>query len=180
MTVLLDVRDLHVEIPLSVGILHAVREVSFQVKRGETLCLVGESGCGKSLTALAVMDLLPWRSKRRYLRRSSPPRTGLLLPAGVFFTTQDLGIRTAVGKGRGNGWAAGEQVLKNVNSICHIMSLCVRTARRATLRGPLYVAAGRASTDSTGGQEPGLRTTSPGTALKCSSNVTSSAPSSIA
>ena len=39
--------------------LHAVQGVSFQVDRGETLCIVGESGCGKSLTALAIMDLLP-------------------------------------------------------------------------------------------------------------------------
>ena len=39
--------------------LRAVRDVSFSVRRGETVCLVGESGCGKSLSALAIMDLLP-------------------------------------------------------------------------------------------------------------------------
>ena len=65
MTTLLEVSALNVEIPLTAGVLHAVREVSFQVQRGETLCLVGESGCGKSLTALGVMDLLPPRSLRR-------------------------------------------------------------------------------------------------------------------
>ena len=37
----------------------AVRDVSFEVRRRETLALVGESGCGKSLTALSVMGLLP-------------------------------------------------------------------------------------------------------------------------
>jgi peptide/nickel transport system ATP-binding protein len=41
-----------------------VRDVSFTVKRGETLCIVGESGCGKSMTALALMDLLPRRARR--------------------------------------------------------------------------------------------------------------------
>jgi ABC-type dipeptide/oligopeptide/nickel transport system ATPase component len=38
--------------------------VSFHVDRGETLCIVGVSGCGKVLTALAVMNLLPARAKR--------------------------------------------------------------------------------------------------------------------
>ncbi|NBQ74222.1 MAG: ABC transporter ATP-binding protein, partial [Acetobacteraceae bacterium] len=37
----------------------AVRDLSFHVNRGETLCIVGESGCGKSLTALSVLRLLP-------------------------------------------------------------------------------------------------------------------------
>ena len=46
------------------GTLHAVQGVSFHVDRGETLCIVGESGCGKTLTALAVMDLLPARAER--------------------------------------------------------------------------------------------------------------------
>jgi peptide/nickel transport system ATP-binding protein len=41
-----------------------VRGVSLAVDRGETLCIVGESGCGKSLTALAVMGLLPSRARR--------------------------------------------------------------------------------------------------------------------
>lgn len=36
-----------------------LRDLSFYVDRGETLCIVGESGCGKSVTTLAVMDLLP-------------------------------------------------------------------------------------------------------------------------
>ena len=36
-----------------------VQDVSFSVRRGETLCIVGESGCGKSVTALALMGLLP-------------------------------------------------------------------------------------------------------------------------
>ena len=64
MTALLEVRDLVVDIPLAAGMLHPVRGVTFTVDRGETLCIVGESGCGKSLTALALMALLPRRAKR--------------------------------------------------------------------------------------------------------------------
>ncbi len=65
MTALLEVRDLTVDIPLAAGVLHPVRGVSFSVDRGETLCIVGESGCGKSLTSLAVMGLLPKRAERK-------------------------------------------------------------------------------------------------------------------
>src|SRR5262245_10358936 len=61
---LLEVGDLVVDIPLAAGMLHPVRGVSLSVDRGETLCIVGESGCGKSLTALALMGLLPKRAKR--------------------------------------------------------------------------------------------------------------------
>ena len=55
----LDVQNLKVDIPVSAGMLHPVRGISFSVKRGETLCIVGESGCGKSLTSLSLMGLLP-------------------------------------------------------------------------------------------------------------------------
>jgi peptide/nickel transport system ATP-binding protein len=63
--IVLDVQGLHVDIDTPRGVLHAVRDVSFQVKRGETLCLVGESGCGKSMTSLAIMGLLPKVARRR-------------------------------------------------------------------------------------------------------------------
>jgi peptide/nickel transport system ATP-binding protein len=66
--VLLDVADLSVDIKTDDGILRAVQSVSFNVDRGETLCIVGESGCGKSLTALALIGLLPERSKSTALR----------------------------------------------------------------------------------------------------------------
>jgi peptide/nickel transport system ATP-binding protein len=62
--VLLEVEGLTVDIATGSGTLHAVRGVSFDVRRGETLCLVGESGCGKSMTALAIMDLLPTTATR--------------------------------------------------------------------------------------------------------------------
>src|SRR5690606_19602243 len=64
MAALLEVENLRVDIPLAAGTLHAVRGISFQVDRGETLCIVGESGCGKSLTSLSLMDLLPPKAVR--------------------------------------------------------------------------------------------------------------------
>jgi peptide/nickel transport system ATP-binding protein len=67
---LLDVRGLEVDIPVAGGTLHAVRGVSLLARRGETLCIVGESGCGKSLTSLALMGLLPPSAKRRAERLS--------------------------------------------------------------------------------------------------------------
>ena len=68
MSALLEVQDLTVDIPLEQGVLHPVRGISFSVAQGETLCIVGESGCGKSLTALAVMGLLPKRAVRKAAR----------------------------------------------------------------------------------------------------------------
>jgi peptide/nickel transport system ATP-binding protein len=56
---LIEVGNLGVRLKTSRGPAQAVRGVSFSLKRGETLGLVGESGCGKSVTALALMGLLP-------------------------------------------------------------------------------------------------------------------------
>ena len=64
MSALLEVAHLDVRIPLAAGLLHPVRDVSFSIGRGDVLCIVGESGCGKSLTSLALMNLLPARAQR--------------------------------------------------------------------------------------------------------------------
>ena len=56
---LLDVTDLRVTLQTSRGAVDALRGVSFSLPRGGTLGLIGESGCGKSMTALALMGLLP-------------------------------------------------------------------------------------------------------------------------
>jgi peptide/nickel transport system ATP-binding protein len=56
---LIEVQDLGVRLNTSRGPAQAVRGVSFSLQRGETLGLVGESGCGKSVTALSLMGLLP-------------------------------------------------------------------------------------------------------------------------
>jgi peptide/nickel transport system ATP-binding protein len=56
---LLEVRDLSVLLQTHRGPAYAVRDVSFTLERGGTLGLIGESGCGKSITAMALMGLLP-------------------------------------------------------------------------------------------------------------------------
>jgi oligopeptide transport system ATP-binding protein len=74
---LLEVDDLHTSFRTRDGVLRAVDGVSFQVDEGETLALAGESGCGKSVTALSLMRLL-----------ASPPAT--VGPGEVRFEGQDL------------------------------------------------------------------------------------------
>ena len=71
MSALIEVRKLTVRYPARKGQVHAVDDVSFDIAEGETLGLVGESGCGKSSTAKAVLKLvdptsgeISWRGKR--------------------------------------------------------------------------------------------------------------------
>jgi peptide/nickel transport system ATP-binding protein len=75
--ILLDVQDLKVSFKTEDGDVHAVDGVSFQVKKGQTLGIVGESGCGKSVTSLAIMRLIP-----------SPP--GWIRGGNIFYKGQDL------------------------------------------------------------------------------------------
>jgi len=56
---ILQVKDLHVGFKTPAGIAQAVNGVDFELRKGETLAIVGESGCGKSVTAAAVMQILP-------------------------------------------------------------------------------------------------------------------------
>ncbi|MDU0339622.1 ABC transporter ATP-binding protein [Bosea rubneri] len=67
---ILQIDGLTVDIATPRGSLHAVRDLSFKVEKGKTLCLVGESGCGKSMTSLAIMDLLPKAAKKSARRLS--------------------------------------------------------------------------------------------------------------
>ena len=59
MSRLLEIKNLKVCFPTREGIVEAVDDVSFHVDKGELLSLVGESGCGKSITALSIMRLIP-------------------------------------------------------------------------------------------------------------------------
>lgn len=74
---LLEVRDLKTRFYTEEGVVHAVNGVSFEIKKGETLGIVGESGCGKSVTMLSVMRLIP-----------QPP--GKIESGQVFFDGKDL------------------------------------------------------------------------------------------
>jgi peptide/nickel transport system ATP-binding protein len=56
---MLDIQDLKVELDAESGIVKAIDGMRLAIERGETFALVGESGCGKSMTALALMRLLP-------------------------------------------------------------------------------------------------------------------------
>jgi len=59
MSALLDIKDLRVTFNTRYGEVTALDSVSLHVNEGETLGVVGESGCGKSITALATMGLIP-------------------------------------------------------------------------------------------------------------------------
>ena len=74
---LLDIRGLETQFKTPDGTVHAVNGVSFGLKEGETLGVVGESGCGKSVTMLSVLGLIP-----------SPP--GKVTAGEAFFMGRDL------------------------------------------------------------------------------------------
>ncbi len=74
---LLEVRNLVTEFHTQDGIVHAVNDVSFDVDRGELVALVGESGCGKTVSSLSVMRLIP-----------DPP--GKIVSGDIFFDGVDL------------------------------------------------------------------------------------------
>ena len=75
--VLLDVQDLHTYFFTAEGVGKAVNGVSFHLQKGETLGLVGESGCGKSITSLSILRLVP-----------SPP--GKIVSGKILFKGQNL------------------------------------------------------------------------------------------
>jgi oligopeptide transport system ATP-binding protein len=77
MTPLLQVRNLRTQFFTQDGVVQAVNDVSFEVNEGETLGIVGESGCGKSVTMLSIMRLIP-----------QPP--GKIVGGQVFFEGKDL------------------------------------------------------------------------------------------
>ena len=62
---ILKIENLHVSFDSYAGEVHAVRGVSLEVHKGEVLAIVGESGCGKSVTAQTIMKLNLMRSEER-------------------------------------------------------------------------------------------------------------------
>ncbi|MGI2297866.1 ABC transporter ATP-binding protein [Paenibacillus sp. GXUN7292] len=77
---LLEVDDLRVEFQVRGGVVQAVRGVSFEVGKGEAVAIVGESGCGKSVTAQSIMKLIP-----------SPPAS---MRGSIRFKGQELVTKT--------------------------------------------------------------------------------------
>ena len=76
-TTLLDVRHLSTQFTTRGGVVRAVDDVSWDVKEGETVALVGESGCGKSVSALSIMGLV------------APP-AGKIIGGQILFKGRDL------------------------------------------------------------------------------------------
>ena len=60
---LLELRNLEIEVDTPRGPIRPVSGISLSIPKGKTLALVGESGCGKSMTALSVMRLLPGNAR---------------------------------------------------------------------------------------------------------------------
>ena len=74
---ILDIRNLRTYFRVPVGIVKGVDGVSFALMEKETLGVVGESGCGKSVTALSILGLIP-----------QPP--GIVSGDGIFFEGEDI------------------------------------------------------------------------------------------
>lgn len=77
MTTLLEIEGLKTQFFTSAGTVKAVDGVSYTVEQGETVAVVGESGCGKSVTALSILRLIPW-----------PP--GRIIDGHIRFDNKDL------------------------------------------------------------------------------------------
>src|ERR1700737_308966 len=99
MEVLLDVRGLRTHFHTSAGVIRAVDGVSWDVRKGETVALVGESGCGKSVSALSVMRLV-----------SAP--AGRIVAGEIVFRGRNLLALPAEEMRRGRGGGGGGGVLR--------------------------------------------------------------------
>lgn len=88
---LVEFRNLETHFKTSAGTVKAVNDVSFSIREGETLCIVGESGCGKSVTAMSLMQLI-----------ESPP--GKIVGGEILFEGKDLlkMSKKEIGRLRGN------------------------------------------------------------------------------
>ena len=77
MAKLLEIENLQTQFFIGEGIVKAVDGISYDVEEGETIAVVGESGCGKSVSALSILRLIPW-----------PP--GRIIGGSIKFQGRDL------------------------------------------------------------------------------------------
>ena len=77
MSALLKIEDLRIELSTRDGVAPVIDNLSLELNAGETLSFVGESGCGKSMTALAIMGLLP-------------DKVGRIASGHIYFDGEDL------------------------------------------------------------------------------------------
>ena len=95
--VILRIEDLHTHFYTDAGVIRALDGVDFTVERGKVLGIVGESGCGKSVTAQCILNMVPepWAHRQRQnpllsscRRRRSPVRMPLRSPACIHVGAQ--------------------------------------------------------------------------------------------
>lgn len=92
-----DIRDLRIHFPTRRGVVEAVRGVSFYMDQGECVALVGESGCGKSVTARSLMGLTEVTGGR------CQPGSQILWPRGEHPRLQQEAVAELSGPGRRHG-----------------------------------------------------------------------------
>jgi len=127
---ILNARNIAVDFKVEGGIVHAVRDVSFQLHRGETIALVGESGSGKSVTARALMKLLTKRA-------TIAPQTQITLSGQDIVKMSDRDMR----KLRGNDIAMiFQEPMSSLNpvytigqQICEVIHLHNKMNRRQAM-----------------------------------------------
>ena len=128
---ILDARHLQVDFKVEGGVVNAVRDVSFQLHKGETIALVGESGSGKSVTARAIMRLL---SKRG----SVAPHTSIVLAGRDIYKLSEEEMR----KLRGNQVSMiFQEPMSSLNpvytigqQICEVLHLHNSISRREAMK----------------------------------------------
>lgn len=108
---LLDVQNLCVDFKTQDGLFRAVDNVSFSIKKGETLALVGESGSGKSVSALSVMKLLPYPLARHN------PKASIQFRGEELIDKTEAGMRNIRGQKIGMIFQEPQSALNPLHSI---------------------------------------------------------------
>ena len=124
---LLQVEDLRLAFDLAGGTVHPVDGVSFSIARGETLALVGESGCGKSLTSLALLRLVPPPGRIAEGSR-------ITLAGGDLLSLRDAEMRAVRGGRIGMVFQDPMTSLNPVLTVGDQVSETIRAHRKATAR----------------------------------------------